>query len=457
MRAPSPPPSPISRASRTASKTRAATARCASSTIPRRPTPTPRSARWSASRTSSGFAGGKAKDGGIESLKPHFARVRKAYLIGEAGAGLRQDARRPGALRTLGHAGACRGFGGRRCARVECIAARGSAVAGLCLVRPVPRFRAARRCLQGARRRRERPSRAGGVMIRTDRSGFGAWWWTIDRVALFAMLALIAIGLMLAFAASPAAHRQRLRRGRFPLCRKADRLRRDRGRHRPPSSRCSTCAPSSRWRALVFGLALIGCVFVLFTAEDVLGSRRWIDPGLHHFATFRIPQARFRRAGRGHPRRQGQDGGAQGAHHAYPRGAGAAAAHAAARCRADGAAAGAVGRAAFLLRYSAGVDRRAGRQRRCPSSASPISRSAMCATASTSSSIPARGASRPSSRSRPSPMAGSPAFGPGAGTVKYKLPYAHSDFVFRRGRRGVRAGAVRADRGCCSACSACAC
>ena len=43
-----------------------------------------------------------------------------------------------------------------------------------------------------------------------------------DRVAFSAMLALIAIGLMLAFAASPAGDRQRLHRGRFPLCREAD-------------------------------------------------------------------------------------------------------------------------------------------------------------------------------------------------------------------------------------------
>lgn len=31
------------------------------------------------------IAGGRAKEGGIESLAPHFGRVRKAYLIGEAG------------------------------------------------------------------------------------------------------------------------------------------------------------------------------------------------------------------------------------------------------------------------------------------------------------------------------------------------------------------------------------
>ena len=66
-------------------------------------------------------------------------------------------------------------------------------------------------------------------MSRADRSGFAAWWWTIDRVALVAMLALIAIGLMLAFAASPAATGGAVDGGRFPLRREADRVRRHRG------------------------------------------------------------------------------------------------------------------------------------------------------------------------------------------------------------------------------------
>ncbi|HVU21111.1 MAG TPA: hypothetical protein VHE09_10295, partial [Rhizomicrobium sp.] len=30
------------------------------------------------------IAGGRAKEGGIETLAPHFPRIRKAYLIGEA-------------------------------------------------------------------------------------------------------------------------------------------------------------------------------------------------------------------------------------------------------------------------------------------------------------------------------------------------------------------------------------
>ena len=40
---------------------------------------------------------------------------------------------------------------------------------------------------------------------RANRSSYAAWWWTIDRTALVVMLVLITIGLMLAFAASPAA------------------------------------------------------------------------------------------------------------------------------------------------------------------------------------------------------------------------------------------------------------
>src|SRR3954468_8813171 len=42
------------------------------------------------------------------------------------------------------------------------------------------------------------------MINRSDRSGFAAWWFTIDRVTLVIVLSLIAIGLMLAFAASPA-------------------------------------------------------------------------------------------------------------------------------------------------------------------------------------------------------------------------------------------------------------
>ena len=46
----------------------------------------------------------------------------------------------------------------------------------------------------------------GGIMSisRADKGGFANWWFTVDKVALLGMGVLIGIGLMLAFAASPA-------------------------------------------------------------------------------------------------------------------------------------------------------------------------------------------------------------------------------------------------------------
>src|SRR3954464_13226676 len=43
------------------------------------------------------------------------------------------------------------------------------------------------------------------VMSRADNSSFARWWWTVDRVALAGIMGLISVGLILAFAASPAA------------------------------------------------------------------------------------------------------------------------------------------------------------------------------------------------------------------------------------------------------------
>ena len=42
------------------------------------------------------------------------------------------------------------------------------------------------------------------MMNRADKGSFVNWWFTVDRVALALMLVLAGIGLMLAFAASPA-------------------------------------------------------------------------------------------------------------------------------------------------------------------------------------------------------------------------------------------------------------
>ena len=73
-----------SRALRIASKMSGASARSASSTIPRRRMPMPPRARSPASPISSGSPAASAKEGGIADLEPYFPRMRKAYLIGEA-------------------------------------------------------------------------------------------------------------------------------------------------------------------------------------------------------------------------------------------------------------------------------------------------------------------------------------------------------------------------------------
>ncbi len=115
-------------------------------------------------------------------------------------------------------------------------------------------------------------------MNRANHSGFSDWWWTVDRPALATMLALIAIGLMLAFAASPAASGGPLTEGDFRYAAKqiafaaiAVGL----------LGGTSMLAPSQvkLAAALVFALALTGSAVVLFAGTEILGARRWLDFG----------------------------------------------------------------------------------------------------------------------------------------------------------------------------------
>ena len=98
------------------------------------------------------IAGGRPKDGGIESLVPHFPRIRKAYLIGEAAANFARTL--DGACRTKFAArsmsAVARGVADARARAV--LGAGRAAFAGLRVLRPVPRFRRARRCVSRPRR-----------------------------------------------------------------------------------------------------------------------------------------------------------------------------------------------------------------------------------------------------------------------------------------------------------------
>ena len=114
---------------------------------------------------------------------------------------------------------------------------------------------------------------------RANRSTYASWWWTIDRAALVLMLMLITIGLMLAFAASPAATGGPLTAGDFRYtskqilfaCIAAGIL----------AGASVLSLPQLKIAAAVtFALALIGSALVLVAGTEVLGAKRSIEFGL---------------------------------------------------------------------------------------------------------------------------------------------------------------------------------
>ncbi len=117
------------------------------------------------------------------------------------------------------------------------------------------------------------------MLSRDNRSGFADWWWTVDRVALFAMLGLIAIGLMLAFAASPAATAHNaIEAGNFHFAAKQILF----ALVAAVIMGCGSLLPLRDLKlaaAVTFVAALIGSVLVLLTGTEVLGAKRWIDLG----------------------------------------------------------------------------------------------------------------------------------------------------------------------------------
>jgi cell division protein FtsW len=115
-------------------------------------------------------------------------------------------------------------------------------------------------------------------MNRADRSGFAAWWFTVDRTAFFLVLALIAIGLLLAFAASPAITGGPLTAGDFRYA-----ARQITFTALAASILVGTSLLSLKQvkivAAIAFAGALVGSFLVLFVGVDILGARREIDFG----------------------------------------------------------------------------------------------------------------------------------------------------------------------------------
>ncbi len=115
-------------------------------------------------------------------------------------------------------------------------------------------------------------------MTRADKSVLAEWWWTIDRVALIAMFALIAIGLMLAFAASAAATGKGLVLGNFHYAAKQIAFALVAAIILGFTSMLSPRAIKIAG-LVVFAGATLGCLLVLFTGSEVLGAKRWLDLG----------------------------------------------------------------------------------------------------------------------------------------------------------------------------------
>lgn len=115
-------------------------------------------------------------------------------------------------------------------------------------------------------------------LSRSDRSGFAVWWWTVDRVALTAITALIVIGLMLAFAASPAATGTQFATGDFRFAAKQIAFAGIAGVILVGSSLLTPRAIKVA-SAAMYVLGLVGAVVVLFHGSQVLGAKRWLDLG----------------------------------------------------------------------------------------------------------------------------------------------------------------------------------
>lgn len=117
------------------------------------------------------------------------------------------------------------------------------------------------------------------TLSRADRSGFAEWWWTIDRVALLSMLALIGIGLMLAFAASPAATaHDSAQAGNFHFAVKQIAFALVAAVIVGGSSLLSLHG-IKLLSLIVFVAAIAGGLLVLLTGTEVLGAKRWVDLG----------------------------------------------------------------------------------------------------------------------------------------------------------------------------------
>ncbi|MEM8552856.1 MAG: FtsW/RodA/SpoVE family cell cycle protein, partial [Pseudomonadota bacterium] len=115
------------------------------------------------------------------------------------------------------------------------------------------------------------------MVSRAEQTAFARWWWTVDRVLLVALLALMGLGFILSFSASPpVAEKLGLGSYHFVL------------RHAiflVPAVivlvAFSYFSPRQvrRMALFIFAAGLAGIILTLFIGVEVKGSRRWLSLG----------------------------------------------------------------------------------------------------------------------------------------------------------------------------------
>jgi cell division protein FtsW len=119
------------------------------------------------------------------------------------------------------------------------------------------------------------------MMNRANKSSFADWWFTVDRVSLLCILVLAGIGLMLAFAASPASTGGPMSAGDFRYT-----ARQVMFAVLAMAILCGVSVLTLRQiriaAAVTFAAALIGSFLVLFIGADLLGAKRELDFGAFH-------------------------------------------------------------------------------------------------------------------------------------------------------------------------------
>ncbi len=115
-------------------------------------------------------------------------------------------------------------------------------------------------------------------MNRASRDLFADWWWTVDRLAAFAVIVLLGIGLMLSIAASPAVTGGVHGEGNFAFAFKqiafaviALGILFGASLMKPAQVRQAAF--------FVYVAALLGSFLVLFLGHATLGAKRWLELG----------------------------------------------------------------------------------------------------------------------------------------------------------------------------------